>query len=105
MFDALVAQLQPGERVVFDADGGTGGLESAALIADAAMVASLAVVRSAEKPEAQSFLARLKRVFLVEGRRSGLQFDQGTLKITVAPKQGVAGRPSSDRIMALAAQR
>ena len=91
--------------VVFDADGGTGGLESAALIADAAMVASLAVVRSAEKPEAQSFLARLKRVFLVEGRRSGLQFDQGTLKITVAPKQGVAGRPSSDRIMALAAQR
>lgn len=90
--------------VVFDADGGSGGPDSAALIADAALVASLAVVRCAEKPEARGFLARLRRVFLVEGRHSGLQFDQGTLKITVAPKQGLAGRPSSDRIMALAAR-
>lgn len=88
--------------VVFDADGGSGAPDAAALIADAAMVASLAVARCADKPEAQSFLAGLKRVFLVEGHHSGLRFDQGTLTITVAPKQGVAGRPSSNRIMALA---
>jgi hypothetical protein len=85
--------------ILFDAEANPG---SSALIADAAMVASLAVVRCVSRPEAQGFLSRLKRVFLVEGRKSGAAFDQGTLKITVVPRQGLAGRPSSDRIMALA---
>lgn len=85
--------------ILFDAEASP---NSSALIADAAMVASLAVVRCADRPEAQGFVSRLRRVFLVEGRKSGAQFDQGTLKITVIPKQGLAGRPSSDRIVALA---
>ncbi len=85
--------------ILFDAEANP---NSSALIADAAMVASLAVVRCADKPEAQSFVSRLRRVFLIEGRKAGAQFAQGTLKITVAPKQGLAGRPSSDRILAMA---
>jgi hypothetical protein len=88
--------------VIFDAEATPG---SSALIADAAMVASLAVVRAAERPEAQGFLARLKRVFLTEGRKAAAQFDQGTLTITVVPVQGLAGRPSSDRIMQIAVKR
>ena len=89
--------------VLFDAEATPG---SSALIADAAMVASLAVVRAADRPEAQGFLARLKRVFLIEGRKASAQFDQqGTLKITVVPEQGLAGRPSSDRIMQVALKR
>jgi hypothetical protein len=88
--------------VIFDAEATPG---SSALIADAAMVASLAVVRAAERPEAQGFLARLKRVFLTEGRKASAQFDQGTLTITVVPVQGLAGRPSSDRIMQIAVKR
>jgi hypothetical protein len=85
--------------ILFDAEATPA---SSALIADAAMVASLAVVRCVDKAEAQGFLGRLRRVFLIEGRRAGAQFDQGTLRITVAPRQGLAGRPSSDRILALA---
>lgn len=85
--------------VLFDAEASPA---SSALIADAAMVASLAVGRSAERPETQTFLAKLRRVFLIEGRKPSAQFDQGTLKITVVPAQGIAGRPSSDRILQVA---
>lgn len=86
--------------VLFDAEASP---TSSALIADAAMVTTVAVVRSTDKPEAQGFLARLRRVFLIEGHKSGAQFDaSGTLTITVAPAMGVAGRPSSERIVQVA---
>ena len=85
--------------VLFDAEATPA---SSALIADAALITSLAVARSADKPEAQGFLSKLRRVFLIEGRKPAAQFAQGTLKITVAPDQGIAGRPSSDRIMQIA---
>jgi hypothetical protein len=48
-------------------------------------------------------LARLKQVRLGEGRRPGVQFARGALQITVAPAQGFAGRPSSERIVAVTA--
>jgi hypothetical protein len=85
--------------ILFDAEASPA---SSALIADAALVASLAVIRTAEKPEARNFIAKLRRVFLIEGRKSSAQFIEGTLKITVVPEDGIAGRPSSDRIVALA---
>ena len=84
--------------VVFDAEDVSPA--SSALVADAALVTTLAVERSVDKPEAQGFLSRLKRVFLTEGRKSSATYDgAGTLTITVAPDQGVAGRPSSGRII------
>ncbi len=82
--------------ILFDAEANPG---SSALIADAALVASLAVVRIAERPEGRGLLARLRRVFLTEGRKASATFSQGTMRITVAPPQGLAGRPSSDRIV------
>ena len=89
--------------VLFDAEASPA---SSALIADAAMVTSLAVARAADRPEAQKFLSRLKLVVLNEGRKMSAQVDkEGTLKITVVPEQGLAGRPSSDRIVALAVKR
>ena len=85
--------------ILFDAEANPG---SSAVIADAAMVASLAVMRLAERPDGRNALAHLRRVFLIEGRRSGAQMSDGTLKITVTPQQGMAGRPSSERILAVA---
>jgi hypothetical protein len=85
--------------ILFDAEATPA---SSAVIADAAMVASVAVIRLSEKPEGRSVLARLRRVFLIEGRKSNAQMDQGTMRITVAPQQGLAGRPSSERIVAAA---
>ncbi|MBS0335186.1 MAG: DUF4908 domain-containing protein [Proteobacteria bacterium] len=83
--------------VVFEAEDVSPA--SSGIVADAAMVTTLAVDRSADKAEAQGFLTRLRRVFLTEGRKSSAQFDvSGTLTITVAPGLGIAGRPSSGRI-------
>ncbi|MET0274645.1 MAG: DUF4908 domain-containing protein [Phenylobacterium sp.] len=76
---------------------------SSALIADAAMVTSEAVVRMTQRPDGRRMLARFSKVRLAEGRRASAQIAQGVLHVTVAPPQGMAGRPSSERIVAVAA--
>ena len=75
---------------------------SSALIADAAIVTSVAVVRMAERRDSRALLGRFQKVLLVEGRRAAAIIDKGVMRITVAPAQGQAGRPSSDRIVAVA---
>lgn len=86
--------------ILFDAEATP---ESSAIIADAAVVASVAVARLAEKPQGQIRLATLKRVYLQQGKRVAANVENGTLKITVTPNQGLAGRPSSGRIVAAVA--
>lgn len=76
---------------------------SSALLADAAMVTSEAMVRMSRRPQARGMMGRILKVRLAEGRRSSAEIDRGTLMITVAPQQGLAGRPSSERIVKLAA--
>jgi hypothetical protein len=85
--------------ITFDAEASPA---SSALIADAAVVASEAVVRITRRNDGRSLLARISKVRLVEGRKASAQLDQGVMRITVAPAQGLAGRPSSDRLVAVA---
>jgi hypothetical protein len=85
--------------ISFSADAGPA---SSALIADAASVASEAVVRMSHTAEGRTLLGRVKQVRLAEGRKSGVLVAKGALQITVATSQGLAGRPSSERIVALA---
>jgi len=75
---------------------------SSALIADAAMVTSDAVVRLAKRSDGRKLLDRIQKVRLVEGRKSSAQLADGVLVVTVAPPEGYAGRPSSDRILQVA---
>ncbi len=75
---------------------------SSALIADAAMVTSEAVVRMTKKPNARRLLDRILKVRLISGRKAGASLDQGVLQVIVAPPMGLAGRPSSDRIIQVA---
>ncbi|CAN7198838.1 DUF4908 domain-containing protein [Phenylobacterium sp. LjRoot219] len=82
--------------IAFDADATPA---SSALIADAALVASEAIVRLSRRPDGRAALAQVKQVRLSEGRRSSAQLANGVMKITVAPTQGLAGRPSSERIV------
>ena len=86
--------------ILFDAEANP---NSSAVIADAALVASVAVTRLAERPQGRSRLASLKRVFLEEGKRVAAVAQRGALKITVVPSLGLAGRPSSGRIAAAVA--
>lgn len=76
---------------------------SSALIADAAMVTSEAVVRMTKRSDSHKLLDRILRVHLSEGAKASAQLGPtGTLQVTVAPPQGMAGRPSSDRIVQVA---
>lgn len=72
---------------------------SSALMADAATVTAEAVVRLSRHGDGKSALNRLRRVTLVEGRKPSATLQGGEMRITVAPADGVAGRPSSDKIM------
>ncbi|HEX3700789.1 MAG TPA: DUF4908 domain-containing protein [Phenylobacterium sp.] len=81
--------------ILFDAEANPG---SSAVIADAATVVSVAVTRISERPQGRTRLASLRRVFLEEGKRVAARLEQGTLRITVVPRLGLEGRPSSDRI-------
>jgi hypothetical protein len=73
---------------------------SAPLIADAAMVTSEAVVRMTKRSDARKLMDRILKVHLGEGARASAQLDSsGVLEVTVAPPQGLAGRPSSDVIV------
>ena len=83
--------------IAFDADASPA---SSALIADAAVVASEAIIRLSRRPDGRAALARVKQVRLNEGRKPGVELAGGVMKITVAPAQGLAGRPSSERIAA-----
>jgi len=76
---------------------------SSALIADAALVTSDAVVRLAKRPDGRKLLDKIMRVRLIEGRKSSVQLIDGVLLVIVAPPEGFAGRPSSDRILQVAA--
>jgi Domain of unknown function (DUF4908) len=84
--------------IPFDADATPA---SSALIADAALIVSEAIGRASRRPNAPILLNRLRQVRLVEGRKAAASLDQGALKITVAPGDGLAGRPSSTRIVAV----
>lgn len=72
---------------------------SSAIMADAAAVTAEAVVRMSRHPEGKSALARVKRVTLVEGRKPSAALHGGEMRIIVTPADGMAGRPSSDRIL------
>lgn len=76
---------------------------SSALIADAALVTSEALVRMTKRSQSRKFIDRIQRVRFVEGRQASVEMAaDGVLLITVAPPQGQAGRPSSDRIQQVA---
>jgi len=72
------------------------------LVGDAAMVASEAVVRLSRRPDGNRVLSKFNTIRFTEGRKVGAEVSRGTLQITVAPAQGLAGRPSSERLVAVA---
>jgi hypothetical protein len=74
-----------------------------ALVADAALVTSLAFMRMAERRGGRGALGPFTVVRFEEGKKPSVTLKDGVLRIVVAPAQGLAGRPSSKRIMTVAA--
>jgi hypothetical protein len=88
-----VAQHQVVFETREDAEPGT-----AAYLADAAVVASEALVNLAGQPAGKALLARIVDVVIAQGPKPTASLQHGVLTVTIVPAQGVAGRPSSRRI-------
>lgn len=68
------------------------------VLADAAGVTSEALVQMSAIREGRPLLDHVRRVHFQVGRRAEARFHGGVLDITVYPRAGLAGRPSSGRI-------
>lgn len=97
MLQASVRSGRAARRsVLFEAEATP---NSAALIADSAMVVTLAFLRVASKEGGRAMLGKVAKVQFAEGRKPGVSFQGGTLRVQVAPGQGLAGRPSSEKVV------
>ena len=72
------------------------------MFADAALVASQALTRLAGRRDSDKIMGRLDRVLFTPGSKGSVSMGKGVLNIIVNPSQGLAGRPSSARITAVA---
>lgn len=75
------------------------GEESEALCIEALIVTTDAVIRIARSPSARPFLDRLRSITIVEGPRASVTYSRGDLRVVVDPSRGIAGRPSSTRVI------
>lgn len=91
---AMVSQVV-GHLVQVNLDGD----QSEALCVEALVVTTEAVIRVARSPTARQYVAELRRISIVEGSRAGVTYSRGVLTVTVDPGQGMAGRPSSARVI------
>ena len=71
---------------------------SAALMGDAAVVVTLALFRLAEQAGGRP-VGRFSLVLFEEGKKPAAMLKDNVLRIVVSPAQGLAGRPSSKRII------
>ena len=75
------------------------GDQSESLCVEAMIVATEAVIRIARSPTARQYVSDLSSISIVEGPRAGATYSRGRLTVTVDPDEGMAGRPSSARVI------
>ena len=91
---AMVSQAV-GRLVEVNLDGN----QSESLCVEAMVVTTEAVIRIARSPTARRYIADLRSITIVEGGRAGVTYTRGRLTVTVDPDEGLAGRPSSARVI------
>ena len=69
------------------------------LTVEALILSTDAALRIARSPTARASLERLRSITIVDGPRASVTYARGDLRIVVSPVQGVAGRPSSARVI------
>jgi hypothetical protein len=73
--------------------------EAEGLTVEALILSTDAIMRIARSPSGRSSLNQLRRIAIVQGQGAAVTYARGELRIVVAPSQGVAGRPSSARVI------
>jgi len=81
----------------YEAEGAD--ITSDGLIADAAGVAMEAMVALSARPGGRAMLARVGKVSFASGPEPAVSVYAGVVAITIVPSRGIAGRPSSERIL------
>jgi Domain of unknown function (DUF4908) len=71
---------------------------TATALADAAVVASEALVDLSAAPNGKGLLARINDVVIAQGGKPNAAMQKGVLTVTIVAAQGVFGRPSSRKI-------
>ncbi|HEV2363176.1 MAG TPA: DUF4908 domain-containing protein [Caulobacteraceae bacterium] len=98
LFQASVRCTRAAGRLIgFDAPDASPASDP--LIADAALTAAAALANLSARPGGKARLASISKVAFLEGARTGVSYKSGVVTITVAPSWGVAGRPSSEKIL------
>lgn len=91
-------------RISFEASADATGASddvtpaTSVLVADTATVTAEAFEKMARNGD-RALLARVGRVLLAKGHKPGASLKGGDLTVTYAPDKGLAGRPSSKRII------
>jgi hypothetical protein len=75
------------------------GDQSESLCVEALIVTTEAVIRIARSPTARQYVSELRSITIIEGSRAGVTYSRGRLVVTVNPGEGMAGRPSSARVI------
>lgn len=75
------------------------GDRSEALCVEALIVTTDAVIRIARSPTASQHLSQLRSISITEGQRASVTYAGGRLVVVVNPDEGLAGRPSSARVI------
>lgn len=75
------------------------GERSEALCVEALIVTTEAVIRIARSPTARQHLGQLRSITIIEGQSSAVTYVRGRLVVVVNPDEGLAGRPSSERVI------
>lgn len=90
-------------QVAFEADVETP--LGTAMVGDAVIIVTNALLRIAARPGGPQALARINKVYITEGPAPISEIRNGVLYIVVAPGQGLASRPSSERVAYVAGVR
>jgi hypothetical protein len=92
-------------EAIDDATGASNDVtpDTSVLVADTATVTAEALERMARNGD-RALLSRVVRVLLVRGGKPGVSLKGGDLTVIYAPDKGLAGRPSSKRIIKVMAQ-
>jgi uncharacterized protein DUF4908 len=94
------ASRAAGQLIVFDAPDVTSGSE--AIYADAAAVAAEAVMAISQRKNGRKAAQKITRIQLVQGGKVGAHMAGASLVVSIDPRKGLAGRPSSRKMITAA---
>lgn len=97
-YEASVHASRLGRHIIGFETGKDAEAATIGAIADAGQVASGAIADVAQRPNGRLILSRIDDVVITEGGGPNAVLKKNVLTVTIQPKNGVSGRPSSRRI-------